>query len=190
MNPQKQLIELLALHNPKTADAIVLLAGDRFHRVPKVAELYLAHRAPCIVITSNANDHVYGSLPAGMLAKNLCELGVPSEDIIWEETAPHTRAEADSTLRLTREHGWKRLLVVTTKYHQYRAFLTWLRAVHDEGMDIELIMVPVQEFPDFYDDTEEDAMKREFEKIKLYGEKGHVATYAEGIEYLLRSGQR
>ena len=187
MDTQKQLIELLEEHKPKAADAIVLLAGDRFHRVPRAAELFHAHYAPRIVITSNANDHAYGSLPASTLAESLRALEVPSEHVMWEETAPHTRAEADSTLRLAREYGWKKLLIVTTKYHQYRAFLTWVRAMYDEGMDIELVMVSVLEFPDFYDDTEDDAMAREFEKIKLYGEKGHVATYEEGIEYLLRN---
>ncbi len=59
--------------------------------------------------------------------------------------------------------------------------------MRDEGIELELVMAFVEEFPTFHDETEDDAMVREFEKIKLYGEKGHVASIEEGIEYLLRN---
>lgn len=183
---QTQFMELLSEQHLEKADAIVLLAGDRYHRVAKAAELYRAGYAPRIVLTSNADNWDYGSLPSGKLVPALLECGVPEEDIIWEETAPHTRAEADRTLQIAAGRGWKTLLVVTTEYHQYRAFLTWLRAMKDQGLDLTLIMSSVEEFPDFYTDTREDALAREFTKIAEYGAKGDVASIDEGIDYLTR----
>jgi uncharacterized SAM-binding protein YcdF (DUF218 family) len=88
--------------------------------------------------------------------------------------------------RMAKEHGWKSLILVTTEYHSYRAFLTWLKAMHDNGADIELSVAAVQDFPDFYNETREDALIREFQKIALYGEKGDIASYKDGITYLSR----
>ncbi len=186
MDEREQLIELLTKHEPRKADAIVLLAGDRFHRIPKVAELYHAGRAPLIVVTSSADNWDYGSQPSSKLVPELLKHNIRPEHIISEETGPHTRAEADATFRLAKEHGWTTLLLVTTEYHQYRAFLTWLKAMRDNELDIELVMTVVYEFPDFYNETREEALVREFEKIEVYGAKGDVATYTEGIAYLSR----
>lgn len=186
MNELEQLKELLLRHEPRNADAIVLLAGDRYHRVSKAAELYHAGHAPFIVVTSSADDWDYGSLPSSKLLPKLLELGVREEHIISEETAGHTREEAESTLKIARERDWKTLLLVTTGYHQYRAFLTWVKALHDMGLDIALVIVPVLEFPEFKEETEEDALERELERIRVYQEKGDVADWALGIAYLQR----
>lgn len=178
-------MELLSRHKPRKADAIVLLAGDRFHRVARAAALYHEGYAPVIVLTSSADNWDYGSLPSSRLVPELLRLGVREKDIISEETAPHTRAEADATLKLAEKHGWKTLLLVTTEYHQYRAFLTWLKAMEDRGITLTLNMAAVAEFPDFYDKTRDEALVQEFEKIDEYGDKGHVATYQQGVLYLL-----
>lgn len=182
---QEQLMELLLGYEPRKADAIVLLAGDRFHRISKVAELYHSGFAPQIVLTSSADNWDYGSLPSRRLVPELLLLGVREEDIISEETASHTRAEADVTLKLAEKHGWKTLLLVTTEYHQYRAFLTWLKSMEDRGVMLTLHMAAIMEFPNFYEETRDEALQREFNKIKEYGDKGHVATYQQGVSYLL-----
>ncbi len=178
-------MELLLRHEPRKADVIVLLAGDRFHRVAKAAALYHEGYAPVIVLTSSADNWDYGSLPSSRLVSELLKLGVKEEDIVWEETASHTRAEADATLKLAETHGWKTLLLVTTEYHQYRAFLTWLKAMEDRGVKHTLNVASVREFPDFYDKTHDEALRQEFEKIEEYCNKGDVATYRQGLWYLL-----
>lgn len=185
MNEQEQFKKLLLQHKPKSADVIVLLAGDRFHRIPKVAELYHAGLAPRMVVTSSAHDYAYGSLPAHVLVRKLQSLGLPEEHIVWEETGAHTRAEADATLRLAEKHGWRSLLLVTTEYHQYRAFLTFVKAMRDMNLDIELTMVPENEFPQFHSKTHEEVIAGEMERIATYQQKGDVASWEEGITYLL-----
>lgn len=184
MDEREQFIKLLSEHTPTPADVIVLLAGDRFYRVPKAAELYHTKHAPKVVLTSSADNWEYGSAPSSKLVPELTALGVSEEDIIWEETAPHTRAEADMTLRIAKEKGWKTLLIVTTEYHLYRAFLTWLKAVRDTGSEIDIVAAAVSGYPEFHGDTREEGLAREFERIKEYQEKGDVASFEEGVVYL------
>jgi uncharacterized SAM-binding protein YcdF (DUF218 family) len=184
MNEYEEFKNLLLWQVPQKADAIVLLAGDRFHRTLKVAELYHTAMAPSVVVTSSAHNYAYGSLPAHVLVRKLTALGVPEEHIIWEETGAHTRAEADATLRLAQKHGWKTLLVVTTEYHQYRAFLTLVKAMRDLKMELKLIMVSENKFPQFHSKTHEETITGEMERITVYQQKGDVASLQEGILYL------
>ena len=143
--------------------------------------------APFVVITSSADDRAYGSMTAGALREELIMRGVPSEVIIWEETAPHTRAEAESTLNIVKEKGWKRLLLVTTEYHQYRALLTWLKTISDMRSIVHITIVPVTSFPAFRNETREEAVMRELARIRQYQEKGDVADWETGISYLKMS---
>lgn len=187
MNEFEQLRELLSLHKPQQADAIILLAGDRFHRVAKVAELYHAKHAPKVVLTSNADDWEYGSLPSSKLVPELLRHNILEGDIIWEESAPHTRAEADATLRIAQKKDWKTLLLVTTHYHAPRALLAWVKARADLGVKINFVMIIVAEFPEFKKESEDEALLRELERIALYQEKGDIASFKEGIEYLTKN---
>ncbi len=186
-NTLEQLASLIHTIKPEPADAIVLLAGDLLHRVPKTVELYESGLAPFIVVTSSANDRAYGSMTAGALREELIKRGVPSEAIVWEETAPHTRAEAESTLRIAQKNGWKRLLLVTTEYHQYRALLTWLKTISDMESPVHITIVPVIPFPTFRHETRDEAITRELARIKMYQEKGDVADWETGISYLKMS---
>ena len=184
MDEFRTLLVLLSAHKPRQADAIVLMAGDRFHRIQKTAELYHAGHAPFIVVTSNADKWEYGSAPSSKLVPELIAAGVPHEHIISEETGAHTRGEADATLRIAKEKNWQRLIVVTTAYHLPRVFLTWLKAIHDEGYPLELTMIPVQGVPEFKQQNEDELFAQETERIRLYQEKGDVASFEEGLRYI------
>jgi len=185
MSDYEQFKKLFRQESNKNTDAIVLLAGDRFHRIAKVVELYTQGVASQIVITSGAHNYQYGSLPAHVLARKLIfEHHVPREAIIAVDEAMHSRAEADATLALAQMNQWNSLVLVTTEYHQYRALLTWLKAMKDKETHLSLQMRSVSEFPAFHTQTYEDALASEFEKIDLYGKKGDVATIKEGITYL------
>lgn len=178
----ERLRELLRQWQFANADAIVFLAGDLDHRVSMVVRLFTEGRAPRIVLTSSADDPVYGSLPASKLRTLLLEKGIPSSAIVWEETAPHTRAEAESTLRVANEFGWKKLILVTTEYHQYRAFLTWQKTIEDLGWDGSISVVPVEEHPHFRHESRDEAILREIERIHVYSERGHVLSLEEGVK--------
>jgi len=181
MSEFDELDTLLARKDIKPADAIVLLAGDRFHRIHKVAELFRDHLGSVVVVTSSADNWEYGSAPSGKLVPELERAGVPKDAIISEETALHTRAEADSTFRIAHERGWKSLILVTTGYHRVRAFLTWLQAMHEAGLSLTLSLACVDEFPEFKKGQEEKIIKGERDRIRIYQEKGDIASWEEGF---------
>jgi hypothetical protein len=84
----------------------------------------------------------------------------------WEEAQRIVRANLpDCTL-------------VTSVYHQLRAFLTLLRAAQDVGAERTLRI---------WNDPAPSTMAKlpqELEKIALYQKRGHVASYEEGMAYL------
>ena len=65
--------------------------------------------------------------------------GVPAGAILLEERAANTRQNVEFTNRMLAEHGWRRVLLVSSPYHMRRATLTWRRA----APEVTVIAVPV-----------------------------------------------
>ncbi|MFA6279123.1 MAG: YdcF family protein [Candidatus Paceibacterota bacterium] len=187
MEEREHFIALLSNQPLLHADAIVLLQGDGLSRVPHAAELFHKGYAPVIVLVGKADDLAYGSVPSRELKAELHALKVPKEAVIFEETAAHTRAEAERSLTLAKENDWKSLLIVSSPHHQYRAFLTFLKAMRDAGMSLILHNAPARELPWFLRNPwgrRSDLLTQEFERIARYQEMAHVASFADGILYL------
>ncbi len=186
MNAREVFIQELHTQSLGNADIIFLAAGDGVSRVPYVAELFQAGRAPLIVIVSADRRYEYGSTPAGELAKKLIELGVPEHALVIEESALNTKEESTSAVRLMKKKGWNSVLLVTSPHHQYRLFLTFLKTMQDEGTAFVLINAPAP--LSLTEETSygrrEDLLSREFERITAYQQEGDVASYAEGLNYL------
>ena len=167
-------------------DVIFVLQGDGLNRAPYAAELFKKGLAPLVAIVGNATDRAYGSFASAEVRDEMIRLGVPKEAILFEEVAPHTRSEADRAMQLAREMGWKKILILTSPHHQYRAFLTFLKAMKDAAEELELInavasLSMAEETPW---GKREDLLVHEFAKIGEYREKGDVASYEDGIAYL------
>ena len=180
------LVELA--HQPLVGgDVIVLLQGDGNNRVAYAAELYAHGQASSVVLVGGDTRTQYGSYPGSGLREQLLVAGVPAEAIIFEETAQHTRAEAVRVIELAKERGWKSLLIVTSPHHMYRAFLTFLKAMQDAGLELILQPAPVRDLP--WHANERWGMRievfgPELERIETYGLQGDVASYAVGLTYL------
>lgn len=91
------------------ADAIVVLSGDR-KRVATGLRLFHEHVAPTLVVSRD-----YRAWPA------LDAICAGPHVICLHVTPYSTRGEAGATGRLERRHGWKRVVVVTSRYHLRRA---------------------------------------------------------------------
>ena len=173
----------------KKADAIVLLTGDGLFRVPEAAKLFKEQWAPVIVVSGNMNNPESGGLPGAELKKELVSAGIPEAVIMMEDESLHTRDQAVRVIRMADQSKWHRILMVASAYHQYRAFLTFLKARAEAGSALEITNAPARGLSW----TEEnpwgrriDLLDAEFKKIEEYRALGHVATFAEGIEYLLK----
>lgn len=183
---REKFVALLDAPQPGTGDVIFVLQGDGIFRAGHAAELFQKRSAPLIAIVGNADRRSYGSFPSGEVRDEMIRLGVPAGAILFEETSPHTRAEAERAMELAREKGWKTILILTSPHHQYRAFLTFLKAMRDAGMELSLVnaAAPLSMDKPTPWGTRRELLIREFDKIDEYRKEGDIASYEEGIRYL------
>lgn len=168
------------------SDAAILLEGDGFFRFQKAVELYQRGIVDRIVFSGNIIDKDYGSFPYEEVAPYILNQGVPACDLIHEDKSLHTRQQAIEVVKMAMEKGWKRLALVASHEHQYRAYLTFLREVLDTNSGIILYNAPVRNLNWFVDSgwgMRFDRLQAEFERIEKYSAMGHLANAQEVIEY-------
>lgn len=168
------------------SDAVVLLEGDGFNRFQKAVDLYKKGLVEKIVFSGNIVDKAYGSYPFEEVRPYILNAGIPEEDIIHEDKSQHTRQQAVEIVKMAIENGWKKLALLASHEHQYRAYLTFLREVIDSNSGIVLFNTPVRNLNWFVDDgwgVRFDRLTAEFERIETYSQMGHLASAKEVIEY-------
>jgi uncharacterized SAM-binding protein YcdF (DUF218 family) len=107
---------------PQPSDAIVMLGDDNYNgdRAARAAELFKAGWAPR-VIASGRYLRPYASI-AELEAHDLSDRGVPQSAIVrFAHQATDTRDECADIGQLISQHGWKRILLVTSSYHTRRS---------------------------------------------------------------------
>lgn len=186
---RERFIALLSSQRTSSGDVIFVLQGDGIFRAARAVELFKSGAAPAVSIVGAADNPAYGSLPSELVRDEMLRLGLPRRALFFEKSAAHTRAEAECAFRLAIELGWKNIIIVTSPHHQYRAFLTFLKAMNDAGLDLELVNAPAR-----LSWTEQtpwgrrvDLLAQEFDRITKYQGKGDVASYKEGAAYLMRT---
>lgn len=138
------------------ADAIVVLGGGMGYRwlnrpgvtaedlgssrLAAGARAWLAGRAPTIVLSGGGdNGGDEDASEARRMAHAIQRLGVPSSALLLETRSRNTRDNARYTAALAEQHGFHRVLLVTSSLHMPRAVLQF----RNEGVDV--IPVPVPE---------------------------------------------
>ncbi|MDD4900554.1 MAG: YdcF family protein [Patescibacteria group bacterium] len=186
MTDQEKFIALLGKEELKKSDAIVMLEGDGYFRCKHAAALYKQRWAKIIVISGGITNHHYGSYPAKKLWPELAKLGVKRSDMLLDEESMNTREQAVNIIKLATEKKWKKIILVASHYHQYRAFLTFLQVLRATGAKLRIINSPANDLPWFQNNKwgrRIDLLESEFEQINIYRKKNHVASYAEALAY-------
>jgi uncharacterized SAM-binding protein YcdF (DUF218 family) len=107
---------------PQASDVIVMLGDDNYNgdRATGAADLFKAGWAPRVV-ASGRYLRPYASIPE-LEAHDLADRGVPLSAIIrFAHQAANTREECTDIGQLMTQHGWKRILLVTSTYHTRRS---------------------------------------------------------------------
>lgn len=170
----------------KPSDAIILLEGDGFYRFQKAVELYKNGFGKKIVFSGAIVQKEYGSYPFEEIKPYIINAGVPEEDLIHEDKSLQTQQQAVEVVKMAVENRWKRLILVASHEHQYRAYLTFLRQVLDSKSGIILYNAPVRNLDWFVDSgwgMRFDRLKTEIERIEKYSAFGHLANAQEVVEY-------
>ena len=72
-------------------------------------------------------------------------------------------------------------------FHQPRAFLTFLRAMKEAGLKIQIFNAPAKGLPWFkktsLGKTRLELLEEEFAKIEKYAKEGHLVPLQEAINY-------
>lgn len=188
MSPKEKFLCILPNMPLGKGDAIIVLEGDLLVRVKEGARLYKEGWAPLIVLSGGDEKQPKYAIPAKRMLPHLLKEGVPEAHVIMEEKSLHTRDQAVEIMKLAKQHGWKSIIIVASHYHQYRAFLTFLKAMREANLELLLINAPARDLR-WWEKTGRglrvDNLAVELEKIDKYrDELGNVASYEEGIEYL------
>jgi uncharacterized SAM-binding protein YcdF (DUF218 family) len=107
--------------HPRHADVVVVLSGSK-DRLPKGLELMRRGVAPVLAISD-------GAVPGWPVANRLCRGGQKFRVVCFHPNPYSTRGEARFVAALMKRRGWKRVVVVTSRYHVIRARMDFRRCV-------------------------------------------------------------
>lgn len=185
---REKFIALLLTDKIQKADCVVLLEGDGYERIPKACNLIKEHYAPVLIFSGGSLNLEYGSYPYAMCRSVIQENGISEESIILELTSMHTRQQAENVISICEENNWDSILLVATHYHQFRAFLTFLKVLEEKKLDrkIRIINAPENNANWFEINVwgrRYDLLDEEFKKIDFHSRNGHICNYETAIEY-------
>jgi uncharacterized SAM-binding protein YcdF (DUF218 family) len=168
------------------SDAIVLLEGDGLNRYREAVRLYKAGWGDKIVFSGGITDYDYGSYPFSDILPLMIKERVPKSAIIHESKSLNTHEQAVEIVKLAITHQWKRIILVASCEHQYRAYLTFLKEVLKNYPELIIYNSAATNFKWFAQTAwgiRFERLNQEFEKIDRYSRSGHIATYKEAIDY-------
>lgn len=127
------------------ADAIFVLAGSRVERALEAVDLYKEGWAPIIVLSGGRIEPAeYWLQQQGLkfpregdaLRIVMGQLGVPSSAILQPpESVDNTGQEANILRGMVQARHWRRVIVVTSKYHTRRAGFAFRRGLEHTGAE-------------------------------------------------------
>lgn len=128
------------------ADAIFVFAGTRMERALEAADLYREGYARLVVLTEELSDGAIDELArrgimvptdAEVARDVMIRLGMPPDAIVIAPGVHNSTGQEAQTLRsLARVRGWRRVIVVTSKFHTRRAGLAARREVGRMGVEV------------------------------------------------------
>lgn len=168
------------------SNAIILLEGDGLNRYRHAIDLFKQQYADIIVFSGGITNYEYGSYPYNDIKPYLLQENIPEKKLIHEDKSLNTHEQAVEIVKLCCIYNWRKIILVASHYHQYRAFLTFLKVIQEEEQNIIIYNSPARMLEWFSDNTwgkRIDCLQNEFKKIDEYTHLGHLATYKEAIAY-------
>ena len=127
--------------DPGRADAVIVLSGSKGERLDGALELVRKGVAPVLVISG-------GFDPRQPTANRLCRArkGDGFRVVCFTPDPDSTRGEAQKVGRLAQKNGWKRVVLVTSRFHVTRARMLFDRCVDGDvdavGVDYPWASIP------------------------------------------------
>jgi uncharacterized SAM-binding protein YcdF (DUF218 family) len=188
MTNKEIFIVLCSNDTLKKSDAIILLEGDGYNRVERTIKLFKQGWAPKIVVSGGYDNETNGSINGDKLIPILLENGIKKECIIYEKKSMHTDEQANNVIDLCIKFNWKKIILVASNYHQYRAYFTFFRKLSLKNLEksIEIINAPADKLSWFIETgwgIRYDLLQLEFEKIEKYFKEDYQLFYNKILDY-------
>lgn len=116
-------------------------------------------------------------LGARYMRDQAVQMGVPDHVILTESESLHTRENAEYTLALLEEHQMRRIILVTSPFHQLRTYLTFAKVFQPHQVEIVNYYAATGEWHPltwFLSSEHRKLVNSERERIKRYREKGDL----------------
>ena len=170
------------------ANAVILLEGDGFERIKKACALVNNKWASFLVFSGAIENLPYGSYPYDKCLPLIEAEGIPKSKIIWEAQSLHTKQQADNVIAMCVEKKWDKIILVASHYHQYRAFLTFLKVLIDQDLHQKIKIynhaaTDMAWFTASEWGVRSNLLDNEFERIEVYKQKGDIAEYHDAVNY-------
>jgi uncharacterized SAM-binding protein YcdF (DUF218 family) len=118
----------------KTDAIVVISGGETDLRVKEGVKLFEENWAPLIIMSGAARDA--GESNAEAMKRLAVKYGIPSDKVLVEKEARNTFDNAKFTRDILTSNNVKSIILVTSPYHQRRAFLTF---EHYLGNSVKII---------------------------------------------------
>lgn len=102
-------------------DAVVAISGDDGQRLETAIDLYEQGWTDKLIFSGAARDPKSPS-NALIMKRTAVERGVPENDILLDEDSLNTQENARFVIKLAQERDIDSLILVTSPYHQRRAY--------------------------------------------------------------------
>jgi len=167
---------------PGPADAIVVFAGGvgesgragggAQERIAQAVDLFKSGYAPVMILSSG---YVYSFKEAEGMRALAVDQSVPASAIVLERRAANTYQNVTFVDEILREHGWRRVLLVSSPYHMRRALLVWRK----QAPEVTVLPSPVAQ-SQFYEHTRGATLEQlrgilqEYVAILAYWRRGWI----------------
>ena len=105
------------------------------------------------------------------------QMGVPPQAVLAEQEALHTRENAECVLAIVKQQHMRRVILVTSPFHQLRTYLTFAKVFQPHGIEIINYYAETGEWHPltwFLSAEHRRLVKSEIERIEKYRKKGDI----------------
>ena len=120
-------------------DAVVVISGGGLERIQKGVDLMQEGYAPYLILSGAAYDA--GTSNAASMQQYALAKGIPSFQLLLEEQAQNTYQNANYVKQLLEQYQLRDIILVTSAYHQRRAYHTFRKILGDQA---EILNAPAE----------------------------------------------
>jgi uncharacterized SAM-binding protein YcdF (DUF218 family) len=117
------------------------------------------------------------ALGATYMYEQAVQEGVPPKAILVENESLHTRENAEMVLTILQRYQFRRIILVTSPFHQLRTYLTFVKVFQPYGIEILNHYAETGEWHPatwFFSSNHRRLVRSEEERIRKYREKGDL----------------